>query len=635
MKWLLGIFATLSVIAVAFAQPARKDTPTPPGASQTPLALLEIKPGSETKLRPSSAQVTVARSSGDASPGIDVSVQPGADAYPGVSLKPESGAWDLSKYGHVEARIANTGTQPLFIALRIDNAGDWKDNPWNSESTTIAPGQAGIVKVLFGRSYGFKPGFKLKPSAVTNLILFTAKADTARSFRIESITAAGPAGETPPVSPDAVRIKPKNGDLLATNAQAIEMQGAHAALTGGKIEATFPVTSGNAQISLRPAVGRWDLRDCLEVRLRVRNTGNAPVQPRARIETNGGPSEWAGAVSPIAPGAEGEIVIPFIPAETPDLGKPATLPKIGNDVVSAVSLTLPAGHGGSGGEKDRPLVVTSVRADMPPPPALPTWLGKRPPVPGDWAMALDDEFDGKTLNTTLWDPEGENYYDKVTHWSKDDVVVDGGVVRLRYEKKTGFHNDDPKRNKTDYAAGYLNGYKRWAQRYGYFEARMKLPKAPGLWPAFWMMPDRGEGAKDRQNTGDSGMEFDIMEHLTRWGPTRYNIAMHYDGYGADHKALGSDRVYVQPDRDGYLTCGLLWAPGLAVYYCNGREVLRWENPRVSSVPSTIMFTLPSGGWDNEELDDTKLPADFIVDYVRVWQRKDLASPADRMPPKTK
>jgi hypothetical protein len=39
-----------------------------------------------------------------------------------------------------------------------------------------------------------------------------------------------------------------------------------------------------------------------------------------------------------------------------------------------------------------------------------------------------------------------------------------------------------------------------------------------------------------------------------------------------------------------------------------------------------MFTLPAGGWDNDWLDDEKLPDEFLVDYVRVWQRDDLATP---------
>jgi beta-glucanase (GH16 family) len=272
--------------------------------------------------------------------------------------------------------------------------------------------------------------------------------------------------------------------------------------------------------------------------------------------------------------------------------------------------------------------VEHVVADNPPS-VLPAWLGKRPPVDGDWSKTLDDEFNGTKLNTATWHMYGENYWDKASHWSKDNLIVGGGVARLRYTKTTGFNNDDPNKAKTAYAGGYLDTFGLWTQRYGYFEARMKLPTAPGLWPAFWMMPDRGaafQPSSIRGDTGNGGMEFDVMEHLDRWGPHRYNIAMHWDGYGKDHKSNGSDRIYVQPDRDGYITCGLLWTPGSATYYCNGEEVLRWLSDRISNVPEDLMFTIPQGGWDNNAVDDSKLPDDFVVDYVRVWQRKDLVSP---------
>jgi beta-glucanase (GH16 family) len=202
---------------------------------------------------------------------------------------------------------------------------------------------------------------------------------------------------------------------------------------------------------------------------------------------------------------------------------------------------------------------------------------------------------------------------------------------LHFEKKRGYQNDDPKERQTDFACGYLDTYGKWVQRYGYFEARLKLPDVPGLWPTFWLMPDRGEASGPqwkRQDTGNGGMEFDIMEHLTRWGPHRYNIAMHFDGYGKSHAATGSAFNYVAPDKDGFITVGLLWTPGSAIYYCNGKEVLRWETPRISNVQSNIIIEETTGGWDNDGVDVTKLPADYVVDYVRVWQRRDLASAVD-------
>ena len=42
-------------------------------------------------------------------PGLVITIQPGKASYPGISLKPEGKAWDLSAFGHVEARVVNTG----------------------------------------------------------------------------------------------------------------------------------------------------------------------------------------------------------------------------------------------------------------------------------------------------------------------------------------------------------------------------------------------------------------------------------------------------------------------------------------------------------------------------------------------
>jgi beta-glucanase (GH16 family) len=246
-------------------------------------------------------------------------------------------------------------------------------------------------------------------------------------------------------------------------------------------------------------------------------------------------------------------------------------------------------------------------------------------VAGEWTQTFRDEFEGSAVDTNKWSFYGENYWDKVTHFTRDTTYVKGGLAHLKLMKQRGHHNDDPKRPQSDYATGFLESYGKFTQRYGYFEARMKLPTAPGLWPAFWMMPDRGgDGPQwQRSDTKNGGMELDIMEHLTRWGVNRFNIATHWDGYGKEHQSNGSHAIYYTPDEDGFVTSGVLWTPGELVFFCQGREIGRWKNERVSSVPEHIMFTLPAGGWDNDWLDDAKLPDEFLIDYVRVWQRADL------------
>jgi beta-glucanase (GH16 family) len=337
--------------------------------------------------------------------------------------------------------------------------------------------------------------------------------------------------------------------------------------------------------------------------------------------------------TPLAVGAEKEIVVPFAPAaafrgvRVVKQGYYGARKGTGTSFTSdaAGAVRIAARHDGPS-----TLLVESVVADAPAA-ELPDWLGKRPPVPGDWIKTLDDNFDGPAVDSTVWNVYGPNFWDKQTHWSKDNLVLGGGVARLHFQKKTGLHNDDPKERSTAYACGFLETYGKWVQRYGYFEGRVKLPRAAGLWPTFWLMPDRGAAAGaqwQRQDTSGGGMEFDIMEHLTRWGPYRYNIACHWDGYGKSHASVGTATNYVQADKDGFITSGLLWTPGSAIYYCNGKEIARWEDPRVSSVPSGIIIEMTTGGWDNNAVDDAQLPADYLIDYIRVWQRRDLASAVD-------
>lgn len=567
----------------------------------------------------------------------------GTSGYPGVLILPKDGAWDLSAYGCVEASVTNLGEKAATICLRVDNDGDWQSNPWSSENLSVQPGRTGTGKVYFGYSWG-KPGFKLDPSKVSQILVFIGKPKETVKFRVESLCASGKPGSRPGSIVDSV--KPKDGSIFNFSSPSasslIEERGAKAVLSGKAAQIAFSSKDGEKWPGVffkAPEGTVWNLGDFDGVEFSVSNPGAKPVRIFCRVDNKGanGRANCAVADATLAPGERKSVPVRFASAKPWSGNEKDSGSRISSaDVVGALIFTEKP-------SEDCAIALDSINAFAGIDSAISEWLGKRPPVEGDWSMTFNDDFDGGSLDLKKWCNEGPNYWDKKTHWSKANAIVGGGTVRLRYEKRHGFHNDNPDdkttsfngKNESDYACGFLETYGKWTQRYGYFEARMKLPGAPGLWPAFWMMPDRGSEAGPqwkRQETGKGGMEFDIMEHLTRWGSRRYNIAFHWNGYGKNHKSIGSESVYVQPDKDGFITCGLLWTPGFAAYYCNGREVARWEDPVIASVQSNMIFTMPMGGWNNNALDDSKLPADFIIDYVRVWQRKDLASPEDGFKP---
>ena len=169
---LSGVYTPSILLAEEVAEPAS-------------LALMVMGGGTSAQkldIAPTSGEVEAVLGEDPALPGLMVKVQSGQESYPGVHIKPTVGPWNLAAYGHVQARMVNTGTKPISVSLRVDGQtaeGEWASN---TESTTIQPGGTGVAKVYFGYTYGQKPGAKLKTKAIAKVVLFVNKSDVVQSF---------------------------------------------------------------------------------------------------------------------------------------------------------------------------------------------------------------------------------------------------------------------------------------------------------------------------------------------------------------------------------------------------------------------------------------------------------------------
>lgn len=575
--------------------------------------------------------------------GVTVAIDPGRAAYPGIILRKDGGIpWDLSSYGHVEATVANLGSSSVRVSMRVDTETSFRQGTGNRSGELIQPGKSATIKVIFGYD-GKAPGARLDTKSISHILFYTGKAAEARRFRIESVRAGGRAGETPLAER---RLVPPDGVILGDGVgiqleRQVSVQGGAKASLGqdGKSFRIDFCGGKNEWATFKPDDGVWNLSDYFSVKVRVSNIGQTPASPCVRLESVRG-SAQSSASAPLQPQEETEIVIPFEASvswrgvqdksqESAEGKRQWGTPQPGTG--TGFTSHRVAGVRVSTVEKDvsKSLLVKSIVA-FNPPLSLPDWLGRRPPAEGDWVKTLDESFEGGSLDYKRWNIYNENPWDRQAHFTKDNVILKDGMLHLRMTRQRGRHNDDPKREESDYATGFADTFGKWTQRYGYYEARVKLPKAPCLWTAFWLMPDRSKDCDKalRRSTKDGGMEFDIMEGLSIWGAQRYNVSTHWDGYQGSHKSLGTECNYVQADKDGFIVCGMLWTPGVVVFYGNGKEIFRWESPRVGGVQSYIILDHVTNGWEKEPLDDSQLPADFVIDYVRVWQRKDLASPED-------
>ena len=168
----------------------------------------------------------------------------------------------------------------------------------------------------------------------------------------------------------------------------------------------------------------------------------------------------------------------------------------------------------------------------------------------------------------------------------------------------------------------VNTKKNWT--YGYFEARLKLPKGKGTWPAFWMMPSVWSGWPE-------GGEIDIMEHVG-CVPTEVSSSIHCKAY---YHAIGTQKTAarkVAGVMDEFHTYALEWTPEYIKTYVDGKQLFYYNPDDYSrgrnadtwpfNKPFELKLNLAWGGdWGGMMgVDESCLPATYEIDYVRVFQK---------------
>ncbi len=168
-----------------------------------------------------------------------------------------------------------------------------------------------------------------------------------------------------------------------------------------------------------------------------------------------------------------------------------------------------------------------------------------------------------------------------------------------------------------------NGF---SQKFGYFECRCILPKGADIWSAFWLM---NEGVYNADGSGRDGTEIDVFESDGYERLFKYNVStnLHYDGYGDEHQMLGATRFLLKNNPyEEFNTYGLEWNENEYIFYINGVETFRTDFGGVSQNEEYIILSVEMRGENGIPSERENAPAEgaeFIVDYVKVYQYKDL------------
>jgi beta-glucanase (GH16 family) len=153
-------------------------------------------------------------------------------------------------------------------------------------------------------------------------------------------------------------------------------------------------------------------------------------------------------------------------------------------------------------------------------------------------------------------------------------------------------------------------------RDGYVEMRAKLPAGHGLWPAFWLLPSAGTWPP----------EIDIMENLGS-EPSIQQMHYYYDNRSGNHRDDGT--AWTGPDFSAdFHTFSVEWSPSVIRWYVDGveRRPAYSDASTIASQPMYLLATLQIGGsWPGDPDGSTSFPADYRIDYIRVWQLANGAS----------
>lgn len=237
-----------------------------------------------------------------------------------------------------------------------------------------------------------------------------------------------------------------------------------------------------------------------------------------------------------------------------------------------------------------------------------------------FALTFEDKFEGNTLDRTKWQSHGEGVR-RGGYWDLSQAIVQDGRLIIRTEYRDG--NDGP----GWYHAG-LETRGLFEQKYGYFEARCKLPKGQGLWSAFWMQCG---GMERVTGNGKSGAEIDIFEspYYARRQNGLVTCNIHYDGYGRAHRTKNAGLIRVGNPYETFHNYGVEWNEQEYIFYLDGVESCRTSFGQPSQTPEFLILSTevdgkggrPFRGWsgDIRRNPEEVWPSDFVVEYVRAYQ----------------
>nr|WP_234314558.1 family 16 glycosylhydrolase [Streptomyces sp. NRRL F-5135] len=242
------------------------------------------------------------------------------------------------------------------------------------------------------------------------------------------------------------------------------------------------------------------------------------------------------------------------------------------------------------------------------------------------AVTFSDDFDGPAgaaVDGGKWQIEtGDNVNNHERQYytaGNSNAALDGRGNLVITARKENPGNYQCWYGRCEYTSARLNTSGKFTSTYGHVEARMKVPRGQGMWPAFWML-----GSDIGQVGWPNSGEIDIMENVG-FEPGTVHGTIHGPGYsGSGGIGAGYTLPGGQAFADAFHTFAIDWSPEAITWSVDG-NVYQRRTPAdlggrswVFNKPFFLILNLAVGGyWPGDPDGSTSFPTQLVVDYVRV------------------
>jgi beta-glucanase (GH16 family) len=252
------------------------------------------------------------------------------------------------------------------------------------------------------------------------------------------------------------------------------------------------------------------------------------------------------------------------------------------------------------------------------------------PIAG-WTLVWSDEFSNAGLpNAKKWTYDTER--NRLGWWNNEKQYYSSG--RLENSRvQDGKLIIEARRERLSLAADFggqdytsarliTRGLASWT--YGFWEIRAKLPCGLGTWPAIWMLGTGGRWPEDG--------EIDILEQRGTSAAAKKEIlgTIHTRAYNYFNGSEGVGRGASLPLASACTSFNnyqMRWDADRIVIGVNGVNYFEFANPKDGNwqrwpfnAPQYLILNVAMGGDLGGAINDTQLPAQMEVDYVRVYRR---------------